>query len=126
MTARCDTDYQFRYKLKCLADQLTSNDLENLKSLCSGHVNVENITSGITLWRSLQDNGKLSVNNLDYIKLLLTSIGKPHLYENIFNYTSSGVDSHSNAVIPQQSSNRDSDVQEGNHGTGKIFGYQHV
>ena len=126
MTAHGDTDYQFRYKLKSLSDQLTSSDLENLKSLCSEHVNVENITSGITLWRSLQDSGKLSINNLDYLKLLLTSIEKPHLYENVFNPTSNGVASQSNTVIPhQQSSNGDIDIQEGNYDTGEILGLQH-
>ena len=121
MTACGDTDYQFRYKLKCLSDQLTPSDLENLKSLCSGHINIEDITSGIMLWRSLQDSGKLNVNNLDYLKILLTGIGKLHLYESIFFPTSNGVESHSKAVIPHQQGNRDSDIQEGNCDTGKNF-----
>lgn len=123
MAAHGDTDYQFRYKLKCLSDQLTPSDLENLKSLCSGHINVEDITSGIALWRSLQDSGKLNVNDLDYLKILLTSIGKLHLYESIFNPTSNGVESHGNAVIPHQQGNRDIDIQEGNCDIGKNLNF---
>ena len=123
MTAHGDTDYQFRYKLKCLSDQLNSSDLESLKSLCSGHINVEDITSGIMLWRSLQDSGKLNVNNLDYLKILFTSIGKLHLYESIFIPTSNGVESHNNTVTPHQQSNGNSDVQEENCDTGKNLGF---
>ena len=116
MTANCDSDNQFRYKLKCLSDQLTPGDLDNLKNLCSGHINVEKITSGIMLWRSLQDSGKL---NLDYLKILFTDIGKVHLYETIFSPTSNGVDSQSAAVIPQP-------IQEGNYGTGNTLEFQYI
>ena len=106
-----DSDYQFRYKLKFLSDQLTPGDLDDLKRLCSGHVNVENITSGIALWRGLQDSGKLGVNNLDYLKSLFTSLGKLHLYENAFNPTGNGESSQINA-LPQQTSNKGCNVQE--------------
>ena len=102
MTTRCNSDNQFRYKLKCLSDQLTPGDLDSLKVLCRGDVNVENITSGIMLWRALQDCGKLSVNNVEYLTTLLNGIGKLHLFENIFNSTSNGVDSHNSSPTPQQ------------------------
>jgi len=114
MTAQCESEYQFRYKLKCLSDQLTSSDLESLKTLCSGDVNAEDITSAIKLWKSLQDCGKLNINNLDYLMLLLTSIGKQHLFESIFSPTSNGMSPHNCALNTQQESNNGSiKTQEG-------------
>ena len=113
-----DMDYKFRYKLKCLSDKLTPSDLDNLKGLCSGHVNVENITSGIALWRGLQDSGKLGVNNLDYLKLLFTSIGKLHLFENVFSPIVNGESSQINA-LSQQTSNTGCNQQERNCDTGR-------
>ena len=124
MTAQGDSEYQFRYKLKCLSDQLTSSDLESLKTLCSRDVNTEDITSGIMLWKGLQDCGKLNINHL---MLLLTSIGKQHLFENIFNSTGNGVGPHNNALNSQQGGNNGSiktqegtSVQEASNHSGRI------
>ena len=122
MTTQFNSDNQFRYKLKCLSDQLTPGDLDNLKSLCSGDVNVENITSGIMLWRALQDCGKLSVNNVDYLTSLLNDIGKLHLFENIFNSTSSnGMDPHT--LTPQQGNEVKINTQEETFNAGKSLYY---
>lgn len=120
MTTQCDSDYQFRCKLKCLADQLTPDDLNNLKSLCNGDINVENITSGIMLWRALQDCGKLGVNNVEYLTSLLNGIGKLYLFENIFNCTSNGVDTCGSFLNSQQSNEAKISTQKETFDTGKI------
>ena len=123
MITQFNSDNQFRYKLKCLSDQLTPSDLDNLKSLCSGDVNIENITSGIMLWRALQDCGKLSVNNMDYLTSLLNNIGKLHLFENIFNSTSNGVDLHNSSLTPQQGNEAKINTQEETFNAGKSLYY---
>lgn len=121
MSTQPDSEYQFRYKLKCLSDQLTTGDIDDLKFLCSDHINVEEVTSGIILWKRLQDCGKLSSGNLDYLKLLLTEIKKQHLYENIFTRTSNGVP-HSSQ--PSQTNNEGAQAQarstvQSHNGTGR-------
>ena len=120
MTTQCDSDKQFRYKLKCLADQLTPGDLDNLKSLCNGDINVENITSGIMLWRALQDSGRLGVNNVEYLTSLLNGIGKLYLFENIFNSTSNGVDTYGSSLTHHQGNEAKVITQNETFDTGKI------
>lgn len=119
MTNQGDSEYQFRYKLKLLSDELTPDDLDSLKYLCQEHINTENISSSVMLWRSLQDCGKLGVNNLEFVKSLFTSIGKVHLFDSIFNSTSNGVDSQSSPINPQQANN----TQEAAFNTGKVISH---
>jgi len=83
MDTERDRAYQFRYKLKHLSDNLTSGDLNQLKYLCQDHIKVEEITSGIMLWKQLEDCGKLGMDNLEYLKELFEGIDRLHLLKEL-------------------------------------------
>ena len=83
MSTDRDQGYRFRYKLKHLSDNLTSHDLDQLKYLCQDHVKVEDITSGIMLWRALEDCDKLGIDNLEYLKELFKNIDRLYLLKEL-------------------------------------------
>ena len=63
---------------------VSSNTLDALKNHCQDVLSVSKINYIVTpsqLFQALEECGKLSVNNTQYLADLLTTIGKPELVE---------------------------------------------
>ena len=128
MTAERDRAYHFRYKLKHLSDNLTSDDLDKLKYLCHDYINVDNISSGITLWKELEDCGKLGVDNLEYLKELFDGIDRLHLLKEILSPENKGPSTASTTTTTtasqfnQHPGRRDAYLYEDTESVVKAFG----
>ena len=83
-------EYRFRLAMKKLADQLSPRDLETMK-LLSGDVlsavELEKIENILDLFWSLEDHGKLSIDNLFFLEELLEE--KRYLLDAIYSQLSS-------------------------------------
>jgi len=127
MSTERDQAYQFRYKLKHLSDNLTSDDLDRLKYLCQDYVNVDNITSGIVLWRELEDCGKLRIDNLEYLKQLFKNIDRLHLLKELLSSSENkepaiSTNTSTTSQVYQPPGRRDEYLHEDTESVVKAFG----
>ena len=82
-------EYRFRLAMKKVADQLCPQDLENMKLLCQGALpasELEKVENILDLFWLLENNGKLSIDNLYFLEELLEN--KQHLLDNLYSQMS--------------------------------------
>ena len=69
---------KFRGTLLRVSDQLSTADFDNLKFLCRTvipNARMEKIVSGLDLFNALEERGKLSSENVDFLHVILNSAG---------------------------------------------------
>ena len=69
---------KFRGTLLRVSDQLSNADFDNLKFLCRTvipNARMEKIVSGLDLFNALEERGKLSPENVDFLLAILNSAG---------------------------------------------------
>nr|XP_046240295.1 protein FADD [Scatophagus argus] len=77
---------KFNADLLEISNQLSAEQLSQLKFLCRDHIGkreMENIDTGIKLFDILTQRGKLGPDNTDYLRQLLTEIRRPDLLSKI-------------------------------------------
>ncbi|XP_026233723.1 FAS-associated death domain protein [Anabas testudineus] len=77
---------EFNAGLLAISDQLSSNQLDDLKFLCRdiiGKKYVETTTSGRDLFRLLTERQKLGPDNTEFLSKLLEKINRPDLSERL-------------------------------------------
>ena len=78
----------FRRNLLELSRHITADELEDLKYLCQdvlGGTRVNSIKTSLQLLKALEECGKLSINNTEYLIDMLNSGGKSDLAGLVFN-----------------------------------------
>ncbi|XP_033909071.3 protein FADD [Acipenser ruthenus] len=76
-----------------ISGSLDSENLKNLKFLCGDDIRkkeLENISSGTDLFKNLMEKGKISIDNTDFLRLLLTKIKREDLLEKLDNFEKYG------------------------------------
>jgi len=75
---------RFHWTLIELSKQITSDVLDNLKYMCQDVVvptRMEKVKTPLDLFQALEECGKLSINNVQYLVDLLEAEGKAELVE---------------------------------------------
>ena len=81
-----DRDLLFRKLLHRLGENLSRQDLDSLTFMCRDVVSVarmERVQSSSDLWQALTERNKLSKNDLSYLALLMSSIGRENLLDGL-------------------------------------------
>lgn len=80
--------FTFRKHLYWISNQLSSQEVENLKFMCNDMVprrQLEHLRSGFDLFCVLEGKDLISTNNLDFLKEILETVGKDHLVGKLLN-----------------------------------------
>ena len=75
-------EFEYRALLYRVGKNLSRHDLEGLTFMCRDIIPVarmERVRSATDLWQALTEKGKLTKNDLSYISLLMSSIGRENL-----------------------------------------------
>lgn len=76
------SSFSFNAVLLEISNQLSADQLEQIKFLCADQVGKrerEQITTGRRLFQVLTERGQLGVHNTDYLSRILTKIHRPDL-----------------------------------------------
>ena len=81
-----DNSTRFNLFLQQLSQKLSTDDIEYIKFLCEWVIpqssrRMEGVRSGVDLFKLLQDEAKLSTENLAFLKWILASIRREHLLD---------------------------------------------
>ena len=93
----------FRRSIFELSQHITADKLEDLKYLCQdalGETRMNNIKTPLQLFKALEECGKLSINNTEYLVDLLNSGGKSNLVGLVFHGHGSVVNSIAEETRP--------------------------
>jgi len=90
--------------------------------MCQDYIGVDNITSGIVLWRELEDCGKLGIDNLEYLKELFESIDRLHLLKELLNPSENKELANTMSKVYQPPGRRDACLHEDTESIVKAFG----
>ncbi|KAM7406609.1 hypothetical protein PAMP_000979 [Pampus punctatissimus] len=89
------SDLQFKAVLLEISNQLSPDELKNLKFLCGniGKRDLEKINTGIGLFQIMTQRCDLTTNNTKYLSDLLKQIQRPDLVEKLNNFEIQAEDS---------------------------------
>lgn len=81
-----DNSTRFNFFLQQLSQKLSTDDIEYIKFLCEWVIpqssrRMEGVRSGVDLFKLLQDEAKLSAENLAFLKWIFASIRREHLLD---------------------------------------------